>query len=80
MAGNERLVTGAAPSTPAIATAQGVSERYVGRSLRLAGLAPDIGAAVLDRYQPVDLELERLLKGTPIRSHARRRALGIRRA
>ncbi len=76
----ETLFTGAAPSTSAIAKEEGVTERYVSRILRLAFLAPDIVEAILGGYQPVDLELERLLKGIPISWDAQRRALGFSRA
>ena len=76
----ERLFTGGAPSTSAIAKEEGVTERYVGRIMRLAFLAPDIVEAILDGRQPADLELERLLKGIPISWDAQRRALGFSRA
>ncbi len=71
------MVTGGAPSTSAIAKEEGVTERYVSRIMRLAFLAPDIVEAILDGYQPADLELERLLKGIPISWDAQRRALGF---
>ena len=61
----ERLFTRGAPSTSAIANEEGVTERYVSRIVRLAFLTPDIVEALLGGYQPVDLELERLLKGIP---------------
>ena len=48
--------------------------------MRLAFLAPDIVEAVLDGYQPADLELERLMKGVPIGRHEQRRILGFPRA
>ncbi len=57
-----------------------MTERYVSRIMRLAFLAPDIVEAILDGYQPVDLELEKLLKGIPIGWDAQRRALGFSRA
>ncbi len=69
----ERLFTGGAPSTSAIAKEEGVTERYVGRIMRLAFLAPDIVEAILDGHQPADLELERLMKGIPICWHEQRR-------
>jgi hypothetical protein len=56
-----------------------VTERYVGRIIRLAFLAPDIVEAILDGYQPADLELERLMKGVPIGWNEQRRALGFSR-
>jgi len=75
----ERLFTDAAPSISAIAKEEGVTERYVSRIMRLAFLAPDIIEAILDGYQPADLELERLMKGTPISWNEQRRALGFSR-
>ena len=75
----ERLFTGAAPSTSAIAKEEGVTERYVSRIMRLAFLAPDIVEAILDGYQSTDLELERLMKGIPISWNEQRRALGFSR-
>ncbi len=75
----ERLFTGDAPSTSAIAKEEGVTERYVSRIMRLAFLAPDIVEAILDGYQPTDLELERLMKGIPVSWNEQRRALGFSR-
>ena len=75
----ERLFTGGAPSTSAIANEEGVTERYVSRIMRLAFLAPDIVEAILDGHQPADLELERLMKGVPVSWNEQRRALGFSR-
>ncbi len=75
----ERLFTGEAPSTSAIAKEEGVTERYVSRIMRLTFLAPDIVEAILDGYQPTDLELERLMKGIPVSWKGQRRALGFSR-
>ncbi len=75
----ERLFTGGAPSTSAIAKEECVTERYVSRIMRLTFLAPDIVEAILDGYQPTDLELERLMKGIPVSWDAQRRALGFSR-
>ncbi len=75
----ERLFTGEAPSTSAIAKEEGVTERYVSRIMRLAFLAPDIVEAILNGYQPTDLELERLMKGVPVSWNEQRRALGFSR-
>ncbi len=73
----ERLFSGEAPSISAIANEEGMTERYVGRIMRLAFLAPDIVEAILDGYQPADLELERLMKGVPIGWNEQRRVLGF---
>ncbi len=75
----ERLFTAAAPSTSAIAKEEGVTVRYVSRIMRLAFLAPDIVEAILDGYQPTDLELERLMKGIPVSWDAQRRVFGFSR-
>ncbi len=75
----KRLFSGGAPSTSAIAKEEGVTERYVGRIMRLAFLAPDIVEAILDGHQPADLELERLMKGIPVSWDAQRRAFGFSR-
>ena len=75
----ERLFSGGAPSTSAIAKEEGVTERYVSRIIRLAFLAPDIVEAILDGYQPVDLELERLMKGIPVSWDEQRRVFGFSR-
>ena len=76
----EKLFSGKAPSIQFIAKAEGVTPRYVGRILRLAFLAPDIVEAILDGYQPGDLELERLIKGIPTGWHEQRRVLGFSRS
>jgi len=74
-----KLFSGQAPSIYAIANEEGMTERYVGRIIRLAFLAPDIVEAILDGYQPANLELERLMKGIPIGWHEQRRVLGFSR-
>ena len=73
----ERLFSGAAPSTSAIAKEEGLNDRYVGRIMGLAFLAPDIVEAILDGHQPADLELERLMKGIPVSWHEQRRVFGF---
>jgi DNA invertase Pin-like site-specific DNA recombinase len=75
----EKLFSGHAPSIQTIAKAEGVTPRYVGRIIRLAFLAPDIVEAILEGYQPADLELERLMKGIPIGWQEQRRVLGLSR-
>ena len=73
----DRLFTGKAPSISVIAKEEGVAERYVGRLMRVAFLAPDIVVAILDGYQPADPELERLVKGISRCSDEQRQAFGF---
>lgn len=75
-----RLLSGEAPSIRAIAKEEGLTERPVSRILRLAFLAPDIVEAILEGYQPADLELERLIKGIPISWREQRKILGFPRS
>lgn len=49
-----------------IAAAEKINETYVGRVLRLTLLAPDIIEAILGGRQPVDLQLEDLLRRFPV--------------
>ncbi len=72
-----KLFSGAAVSIRALATEEGLPERYVSRLLRLAFLAPDIIEAILEGHQPVDLELERLLQGSPLCWAEQRRVFGF---
>ena len=58
----EDLVSGRARSLVEIAKAEGVTDRYVGRLLPLAFLAPDIVTSVLAGTQPVHLTTEMLTK------------------
>ncbi len=58
----EDLATGRARSVAEIAEAEGVSNRYVGRLIPLAFLAPDIVARILSGTQPVDLTTDNLTK------------------
>lgn len=73
-----KLETGAATSVQALAAAQGYTERYACKILRLAHLAPDIVEAILDGKQPADLTLHKVNK-TPLPSdwQAQREALGF---
>ena len=56
------LVSGRFRSLVEIAKAEGVTNRYVGRMLPLAFLAPDIISSVLTGTQPVQLTTEMLSK------------------
>lgn len=48
-----------------IAAAEKINESYVGRTLRLTLLAPDIVKAILDGRQPVQLTLATLMRPSP---------------
>jgi hypothetical protein len=58
----EDLASGRAGSVAEIAEAEAVGDRYVGRLIPLAFLAPDIVARILSGTQPVDLTTENLTK------------------
>ena len=49
-----------------VARALDVDRSYVGRTLRLTALAPDIVGAVLAGNEPDGMSLERLSKGVPV--------------
>ena len=48
-----------------IAEAEGVTQRFVNRLLRLTLLAPDIVEAILDGWQPKGMVLEELTRAMP---------------
>ena len=73
----DKLVSGETSSTRAIAREEGLTERPVGRTLRLAFLAPDIVEAILDGRQPADLELKHLLQNIPLAWDEQRKLLGF---
>jgi len=56
------LCRGNAPSIKQIADRKNSDERYVARNLKLAFLAPDITASILDGRQPPDLTADTLIK------------------
>ncbi len=61
-----------------IAETQGVSKRYVARILPLAFLSPRLQSAILEGTQPVDLNLEKLVRTRlPIDWKDQERMLGI---
>ena len=61
----EKLISGEVDSIRAIATELGVHQRYVGRILRTAFLAPDIVDAILEGRQPPLFTVEKLRRGVP---------------
>tara|TARA_R110000787_G_scaffold248041_9_gene353624 strand:+ start:285 stop:1907 length:1623 start_codon:yes stop_codon:yes gene_type:complete len=58
----DQIASGRRASLNQVATAEGVSNRYVARLLPLAFLAPDIVEAILDGTQPIDLTAETLTR------------------
>jgi site-specific DNA recombinase len=61
----EQILAGEVSSQRAIAQRLGVSERYVGRILECAFLAPDIVDAILDGQHPSGLTFDRLTRNLP---------------
>lgn len=61
-----------------LATEVNVSERYLARTIALAGLSPRIQAAIVDGNQPDGLTLKRLLRiHLPLEWKEQDRALGF---
>jgi site-specific DNA recombinase len=61
----EWIVAGEVSGRRSIAQRLGLNERYVGRVLECAFLAPDIVEAILDGRQPPDLTFKKLTHGLP---------------
>jgi len=75
-----RLVTGDAKSIMEISRADNVTDRYLGRVLRLAFLAPDITEAILEGQQPRHLSAQQLInmEDLPIAWEDQRARLGFK--
>ena len=75
----KELETGHHDSIDACASAMGVTSSYVSRVVRLAYLAPDITAAILDGRQPANLTAARLAQTSelPLAWSEQRRVLGF---
>jgi site-specific DNA recombinase len=73
----EWIVAGEVSGQRAIAQKLGLNERYVGRVLECAFLAPDIVEALLDGRQPSDLTFRKLTHGLPLSWIEQRRELGF---
>ena len=58
-----------------LAAAEKINPSYLSRVLRLSLLAPDIIDAILDGRQPPTLQLDRLLKPTPVEWGTQRSSL-----
>ena len=73
----EWIVAGEVSGRRSIAQRLGLNERYVGRVLECAFLAPDIVEAILDGRQPPDLTFKKLTHGLPLSWIEQRRELGF---
>ena len=74
---HEWIVNGEVSSQRSIATRLGLNERYVGRVLQCAFLAPDIVKAILDGRQPSDLTFQKLTCKLPLGWVEQRQRLGF---
>ncbi len=74
---HEWIVNGEVSSQRSIATRLGLNERYVGRVLQCAFLAPDIVKAILDGRQPSDLTFQKLTCKLPLSWVEQRQRLGF---
>ena len=74
---HEWIVAGEVLGQRAIAQRLGLNERYVGRVLECAFLAPDIVEAILDGRQPPDLTFKKLTHRLPFSWIEQRRQLGF---
>jgi site-specific DNA recombinase len=72
-----QIVRGERSDIRSISRATGFDERYVGRILRCAFLAPDIVERILDGRQPPNMSLEDFRIPLPIEWTVQRRALGF---
>ena len=76
----EQLKTGEVSGTAEIAVAEGLTQSYVTRVMRLAFLAPDITEAILTGRQPAELGADKLVKssaGLPTDWEEQRAVLGF---
>jgi site-specific DNA recombinase len=74
---HEWIVTGEVSSKRGIAKRLGLTERYVGRILECAFLAPDIVEAILEGRQPTDLTFQKLTRKLPLSWVEQRQQLGF---
>jgi hypothetical protein len=73
----QRIVQGELTGAQSIARATGLDERYVGRVLQCAFLAPDIVESILEGRQPAQMTFDIFRRPLPIDWSAQRRALGF---
>jgi len=71
----EQLEAGEYANIEDLANAVGVDRTYVGRVLKLTGLAPDIVEAILAGDEPEGVSLRKLQKGLPVAWGEQRRRL-----
>ena len=62
----EKIMHGEFQSRQSVAQFADVDQRYAGRILQFAFLAPDIVEAILDGRQPAELTVQKLLRGVPM--------------
>ncbi len=72
-----RLLRGESASQRSLAAEIGVDERYIGRILRLAFLAPDLVESILDGRHLAHLSLETLRAAPPTEWHQQRVRFGL---
>jgi site-specific DNA recombinase len=73
----EKIMRGEFQSRHSIAQFAKVDQRYAGRILQFAFLAPDIIEAILEGRQPADLTVQKLLRGLPLSWTEQRKRLGF---
>jgi DNA invertase Pin-like site-specific DNA recombinase len=73
----ERIMRGEFRSRQLVAQFVKVDQRYAGRILQFAFLAPDIVEAILEGRQPPDLTVQKLLRGFPLGWAEQRKRLGF---
>jgi DNA invertase Pin-like site-specific DNA recombinase len=73
----EKIIRGEFQSRQSIAEFAQVDQRYAGRILQFAFLAPDIVEAILGGRQPAGLTVQRLLRGFPLGWAEQRKRLGF---
>ena len=76
---NDRLLSGSVAKFADLANSEKLHRSYYSQILRLAYLAPDITAAILDRHQPSGLTATKLIEnpGLPLSWSEQRTALGF---
>jgi hypothetical protein len=73
----EKIMSGEFQSRQSIARFARFDQRYAGRILQFAFLAPDIVEAILEGRQPAELTVQKLLRGLPMSWMEQRKRLGL---